>query len=53
VRLAELLTMQDRVAAAMAVLEDAAAVAREVGDGSADAAKHRRAELLKRTVSGV
>ena len=34
VRLAELLTMQDRVAAAMAVLDDAAAVAREVGDGA-------------------
>ena len=48
VRLAELLTMQDRVAAAMAVLEDAAAVAREMGDGTPGATKSRRDELLRR-----
>ena len=47
VRLAELLTMQDRVAAAVAVLEDAAAVAREVGEG-ATGADTRREELLRR-----
>jgi DNA-binding SARP family transcriptional activator len=52
VRLAELLTMQDRVAAAMAVLEDAAAVAREVGDGGSAAAKTRRDELMRRAVPG-
>ncbi len=52
VRLAELLTMQDRVAAAMAVLEDAAAVAREIGDGTSHAAKTRRDELMRRAVSG-
>ena len=39
VRLAELLTMQDRVAAAIAVLDDAAAVARELGDGTPGATK--------------
>ena len=32
VRLAELLTLQNRVAAAIAVLDDAAEVAREIGD---------------------
>jgi DNA-binding SARP family transcriptional activator len=53
VRLAELLTMQNRVAAAIAVLDDAAAVAREIGDGSPGATKQRRAELLRRAVSGV
>jgi DNA-binding SARP family transcriptional activator len=53
VRLAELLTMQNRVAAAIAVLDDAAAVARELGDGTPGAAKQRRAELLRRAVSGV
>ena len=53
VRLAELLTMQDRVAAAIAVLEDAAAVARELGDGAPGAAKHRRDELLRRAASGI
>jgi DNA-binding SARP family transcriptional activator/tetratricopeptide (TPR) repeat protein len=52
VRLAELLTMQDRMAAAMAVLEDAAAVAREIGDGTSDAAKVRREELMRRAASG-
>jgi DNA-binding SARP family transcriptional activator len=53
VRLAELLTLQNRVAAAMAVLDDAAAVARELGDGTPRATKHRRDELLRRAVSGV
>ena len=53
VRLAELLTMQNRVAAAMAVLDDAAAVAREIGDGSAAATKRRRDELLRRTATGL
>ena len=53
VRLAELLTLQNRVAAAMAVLDDAAAVARELGDGTPSATKHRRDELLRRAVSGV
>jgi DNA-binding SARP family transcriptional activator len=52
VRLAELLTMQDRMAAAMAVLEDAAAVAQEIGDGTSGAAKSRREELMRRTASG-
>ena len=48
VRLAELLTMQDRNAAAVAVLQDAAAVARELGAGApTDASAVRRDELLK------
>jgi hypothetical protein len=37
----------------MAVLDDAAAVARELGDGTSTATKHRRDELLRRAVSGV
>ncbi len=53
VRLAELLTRQDRMAAAMAVLEDAAAVAREIGDGTSEAARSRRDELMRKAVSGV
>ncbi len=53
VRLAELLTMQNRVAAAIAVLDDAAAVAREIGDGVGGVTKDRRDELLRRAVSGV
>ena len=53
VRLAELLTMQNRVAAAIAVLDDAAAVARDLGDGSPGATKERRDELLRRAGSGV
>ena len=52
VRLAELLTMQDRVAAAIAVLDDAAEVARDIGDGSPDATKRRRDELLRRAATG-
>ncbi|MDQ3390707.1 MAG: hypothetical protein M3508_05110, partial [Actinomycetota bacterium] len=48
VRLAELLTMQDRNAAAVAVLQDAAAVALELGAGApTDASAVRRDELLK------
>lgn len=47
VRLAELLTMQDRNAAAVAVLQDAAEVARELGaDSPTDASVLRRDELL-------
>jgi DNA-binding SARP family transcriptional activator len=53
VRLAELLTMQNRVAAALAVLDDAAAVAREIGDGSPGATKQRRQELLRQTATGL
>ena len=53
VRLAELLTMQNRVAAAIAVLDDAAVVAREIGDGSSTATKLRRDELLRRTATGL
>ena len=52
VRLAELLAMQDRMAAAAAVLEDAAAVAREIGDGTSDGARIRREELMRRAASG-
>ena len=51
VRLAELLSRQDRVAAAMAVLADADAIAAE-GGGAPAAAKGRRDELLRRAVSG-
>ena len=39
VRLAELLTLQNRVAAAMAVLDDAAEVARDMGEGPPGATK--------------
>jgi len=53
VRLAELLTLQNRVAAAIAVLDDAAEVARDLGDGTPGATKHRRDELLRRTATGV
>ena len=49
VRLAELLTLQNRVAAAIAVLDDAAAVAREMGDPGRDEAPPRR--LLRRTAA--
>lgn len=47
VRLAELLTMQGRSASAVAVLEDAAEVSRELGSALPPAAKHRRDALLK------
>ena len=40
------------MAAAIAVLDDAAAVAREIGDGTSDAAKTRRDELMRRAASG-
>ena len=53
VRLAELLTLQNRVAAAIAVLDDAAEVARDIGDGSPGATKRRRDELLRRAATGV
>ena len=53
VRLAELLTLQNRVAAAIAVLDDAAEVARDMGDGSPGATKRRRDELLRRAATGV
>ena len=43
--------MQGRVAAAVAVLEEAAAVAREVGEGATGAVT-RRQELLRRAASG-
>ena len=52
VRLAELLAMQDRMAAAAAVLEDAAAIALEIGDGTSEAAKSRREDLMRRAASG-
>ena len=53
VRLAELLTLQDRVAAAIAVLDDAAEVAREMGGALPTAAKRRRNELMRETATGV
>ena len=45
VRLAELLTLQDRVAAAIAVLDDAAEVARELGGALPSAARDQRRAL--------
>ncbi|MDQ3737896.1 MAG: bacterial transcriptional activator domain-containing protein, partial [Actinomycetota bacterium] len=52
VRLAELLVVQNRNAAAVAVLQDAAAVARELGAGSpTDGSAVRRDELLKNAAS--
>ena len=52
VRLAELLTLQGRSAAAVAVLEDAAEVARELGATLPRAAKRRRDELLRKAANG-
>jgi DNA-binding SARP family transcriptional activator len=52
VRIADLLTMQNRVAAAVAVLDDAAAVAREIGATSSGATERQRGELLRRTATG-
>jgi DNA-binding SARP family transcriptional activator len=52
VRLAELLTLQDRVAAAVAVLDDASEVAREMGGALPSAARHRRQELVRGTAAG-
>ncbi|MFV0310004.1 MAG: hypothetical protein ACK5OX_19920 [Desertimonas sp.] len=49
VRLSELLAMQDRVAAAIAVLDDAAEVAREIGGALPTNMRHRRNELMRRT----
>jgi DNA-binding SARP family transcriptional activator len=49
VRLSELLAMQDRVAAAIAVLDDAAEVARELGGALPTNVRHRRSELVRRT----
>ncbi len=51
VRLSELLAMQDRVAAAIAVLDDAAEVARELGGALPSTVSHRRNELVRRTAS--
>jgi DNA-binding SARP family transcriptional activator len=52
VRLAELLTLQGRSAAAVAVLEDAAEVTRELGATLPKAAERRRDELLRRAANG-
>jgi DNA-binding SARP family transcriptional activator len=53
VRLAELLTMQERTAAAIAVLDDAAEVAKQIGGSiSPEGIEARRRELLRRTASG-
>ena len=52
VRLAELLTLQGRSAAAVAVLEDAAELSRELGAAPPNAAKRRRDELLRRAANG-
>lgn len=51
VRLSELLAMQNRVAAAIAVLDDAAEVARELGGALPSTVSHRRNELVRRTAS--
>lgn len=51
VRLAELLTMQGRNAAAVAVLEDATEVARELGGAHPAALVQRRDELVRRAAS--
>jgi DNA-binding SARP family transcriptional activator len=53
VRLAELLTLQNRTAAAIAVLDDAAEVARQMGSVvNPEGIEHRRRDLLRRTASG-
>jgi DNA-binding SARP family transcriptional activator len=52
VRLAELMTLQGRTAAALAILEDAAEVARELGAKPPGAAKSRRDELIRRAANG-
>lgn len=51
VRLAELLTLQGRNAAAVAVLEDATEVARELGAAQPTALMQRRDELVRRAAS--
>ena len=48
VRLSELLAMQDRVAAAIAVLDDAAQVAQELGGVAPSTLGQRRTELVRR-----
>ena len=48
VRLAELLTLQGRKAAAVAVLEDAAGVASEIGGAVPTTVKRRRDDLMRR-----
>jgi DNA-binding SARP family transcriptional activator len=52
VRLAELLTLQHRVAAAIAVLDDAAEVAREIGGALPTSLTRRRDDLVRRTATG-
>ena len=53
VRLAELLTLQNRTAAAIAVLDDAAEAARQMGSvANPEGIEHRRRDLLRRTASG-
>jgi hypothetical protein len=52
VRLAELLTLQGRSAAAVAVLEDAAAAARDLGAAVPEGVKTRRDELMRRASAG-
>jgi len=52
VRLAELLTLQGRSAAAVAVLEDAAGAARDIGAAVPQEVKNRRDELMRRAASG-
>jgi DNA-binding SARP family transcriptional activator len=52
VRLAELLTLQHRVAAAIAVLDDAAEVAREIGGALPSSVTRRRDDLVRRTATG-
>jgi len=52
VRLAELLTIQDRVAAAIAVLDDAAEVAREMGGVLPSAATRWRRDLMRNAATG-
>ena len=51
VRLAELLTLQNRVAAAIAVLDDAAEVAREMGAAPRARRTSRRDDLMRRTAT--
>jgi DNA-binding SARP family transcriptional activator len=52
VRLAELLTLQGRAAAAVAVLEDAAEVARDLGGAVPTSVKRRRDDLMRRVSNG-
>ena len=52
VRLAELLTLQGRAAAAVAVLEDAAEVARDLGVPCRPRSSARRDDLMRRASNG-